>query len=114
MTVASPAPDPFADRRAAPRVSVALPGFMTVGGRRSSVQLIDVSAGGAKLACTCDGLTAGTVIDLDCGTLRRTATVRWAGGDAAGVSFDRDLDARETAALVERSSALEARMRAAS
>ncbi|MEQ7872417.1 PilZ domain-containing protein [Sphingomonas sp. ASV193] len=101
--------DPFADRRAAPRVTVALPGFMTVAGRRSSVQLLDVSAGGAKLA-TAEALAAGTVVDLDCGTVRRQATVRWGGGGTVGVSFDRDLDARETAALVERSTALAARM----
>ena len=104
--------DPFADRRAAPRVGVALPGFMTTATARTSVQLLDVSAGGAKLAYGADDLTVGTVIKLDCGMVRRVATVRWTGGGLVGVSFDRDLDERETGALLDRSTALEQRMRA--
>jgi hypothetical protein len=47
---------------------------------------------------------------LDCGTLGRAAVVRWQSAGVLGVSFDTELDAREIAALVERSRALQARM----
>ena len=43
--------DAFADRRVYPRVPTALPASLQAGGERHSVQLLDVSAGGAKLNC---------------------------------------------------------------
>ena len=111
--MASPAPapqdDPFADRRAFPRVTVALPAFLQAGGERHAVQLLDVSAGGAKLNCPAS-LTSGTAVVLDCGTLCRTAVVRWQNGDVMGVCFESELEAREVNALIKRSSALEGRM----
>lgn len=107
---ASQANDPFADRRAFPRVTVALPAFLQAGGERHSVQLLDVSAGGAKLNCAAS-LAAGTAVSLDCGTLRRTAVVRWQTGDVLGLCFDSELEAREVDALIKRSSALEGRMK---
>ena len=114
--MASPAPapqdDPFADRRAFPRVTVALPAFLQAGGERHAVQLLDVSAGGAKLYCPAS-LTSGTAVVLDCGTLCRTAVVRWENGDIMGVCFESDLEAREVNALIKRSSALEGRMNSA-
>ena len=96
---------PFADRRAGPRVAVALPAFLQAGGERHSVQLVDVSAGGAKLDCPAN-LPSGTAVILDCGTLARSAVVRWQTGGALGVCFDSELDAREISALIERSKAL--------
>ena len=114
--MASPAPapqdDPFADRRAFPRVTVALPAFLQAGGERHAVQLLDVSAGGAKLSCPAS-LTSGTAVVLDCGTLCRTAVVRWQNGDVMGVCFESELEAREVNALIKRSSALEGRMNGA-
>ena len=114
--MASPAPapqdDPFADRRAFPRVTVALPAFLQAGGERHAVQLLDVSAGGAKLSCPAS-LTSGTAVVLDCGTLCRTAVVRWQNGDVMGVCFESELEAREVNALIKRSSALEGRMNSA-
>ena len=114
--MASPAPapqdDPFADRRAFPRVTVALPAFLQAGGERHAVQLLDVSAGGAKLNCPAS-LTSGTAVVLDCGTLCRTAVVRWQNGDVMGVCFESELEAREVNALIKRSSALEGRMNGA-
>ena len=114
--MASPAPapqdDPFADRRAFPRVTVALPAFLQAGGERHAVQLLDVSAGGAKLNCPAS-LTSGTAVVLDCGTLCRTAVVRWQNGDVMGVCFESELEAREVNALIKRSSALEGRMNSA-
>lgn len=112
--MASPAPapqdsDPFADRRAYPRVSVALPAFLQVRGERNFVQILDVSAGGAKLSCSV-ALSSGTAVTLDCGMLSRAATVRWQNGEQLGLSFDSELDERELAALAGRSSALAARM----
>ena len=107
-----PAPqdsDPFADRRLYPRVAVALPAFLQANGERHSVQLLDLSAGGAKLNCPTE-LPVGTTVTLDCGTLGRTAVVRWQNDGVLGLSFDTELDAREVSALTKRSNALAARM----
>lgn len=108
-----PAPqdsDPFADRRAYPRVPVALPAFLQADGTRHAVQLLDVSAGGAKLNCPAP-LAAGTAVTLDCGVLgRRAAEVRWQNGEILGVRFEAELDARDVSALLDRSKALAARM----
>ena len=111
MASSVPAPqdsDPYADRRAYPRVPVALPAFLEVDGKRHSVQLLDLSPGGAKLDCLAD-LTIGTAVTLGCGTFNRTGLVRWQNGRNFGLSFDSELDAREVDALADRSTALEAR-----
>ena len=113
MASTVPAPDdsdPYADRRLYPRVAVALPAFLQAGGERHAVQLLDVSPGGAKLDCPAR-LATGTAVILDCGTLGRTAVVRWQNGDLLGVCFDSELDAREVHALIARSSALATRMK---
>ena len=113
--MASPAPtpqdpDPYEDRRAFPRVPVAMPAFLQANGERHSVHLLDLSAGGAKLACPAV-LASGTAVVLDCGTLGRTAVVRWQTGGVLGLCFDSELDAREVTALIARSIALDARMK---
>ena len=105
----SPDRDPFADRRAYPRVAVALPAFLQADGERHSVQLLDLSAGGAKLTCAAR-FPIGTAVSLDCGTLGRAATVRWQNDEFVGLSFDSELDPRDVAALADRSRALAARM----
>lgn len=99
----------YEDRRAYPRVPVALPAFLQGGGVRHSVQVIDLSAGGAKLSCALP-LPSGSKVTLDCGTLNLGAVVRWLGPGTIGVAFDRQLDAREVAAMADRSRALQARM----
>ena len=107
-----PAPqeiDPYADRRTSPRVSVALPAFLQVNEARHAVHLLDVSAGGAKLNCPAR-IPAGTTVVLDCGTLGRAAVVRWQNGHLLGLCFEGELDAREVTALINRSTALAARM----
>jgi hypothetical protein len=107
--MASPEPSredaAFADRRAHPRVPVALPAFLQAGGERHSVQILDLSAGGAKLSCPAS-LAAGTAVTLDCGTLGRSAVVRWQNGEVLGLCFDRELDARDVSDLAGRSEAL--------
>jgi hypothetical protein len=102
--------DPYADRRIYPRVPVALPAFLQANGERHAVHLVDVSPGGAKLNCPAS-LSVGTTVTLDCGTLRRTAVVRWQTGGVLGLRFDDELDVREASALIERSTALEALMK---
>ena len=102
--------DPHADRRAYPRVEVALPAFLQADGERHAVRLLDLSAGGAKLDCPAS-LPTGTAVILDCGTLGRGAVVRWRSAGVLGLCFDSELDAREISALIERSKALAAWMK---
>lgn len=102
--------DPFEDRRATPRVRVALPASLQVGTKRLSVQILDLSAGGAKLNCATE-FAAGTSVLLDCGTLACSGVVRWNGGGTLGLCFDAELDPREVTALANRSDALEALMK---
>ena len=102
--------DPFVDRRAYPRVAVALPAFLEANGERHSVQLLDLSAGGAKVNCP-RSLGVGTEVMLDCGSFGRAAVVRWQNGELIGLSFDRELDPRDVTALADRSEALAARMK---
>ena len=76
--MAGPAPngedsDPYEDRRACPRVPVAMPAFLQVNGERHAVHLLDLSAGGAKLNCSAI-LPTGTAGVLDCGSLGREIT----------------------------------------
>ena len=110
MASSVPAPqdsDPFADRRVYPRVSVALPAFLQANGGRHAVQILDLSAGGAKLNCPVR-LTVGSAVSLECGTLARTAVVRWQNGELLGLCFDSELDPRDVSALAMRSKALAA------
>ena len=113
MASTVPAPqdtDPFADRRLYPRVEVALPAFLQAEGERHFVQLLDVSAGGAKLNCSIS-IPVGTAVVLDCGTLGRGAVVRWQNGELLGLCFESELGARDVSALIKRSVALAARMK---
>jgi hypothetical protein len=106
--VPTPSDDgPFEDRRAYPRVEVALPAFLQAEGERHAVQILDLSAGGAKLDCPAS-LPTGTAVILDCGTLGRAAVVRWQTAGVLGLCFDSELDARDVSALIERSKALTA------
>src|SRR5690348_3211677 len=91
MAASVPSPDPYADRRVYPRVAVALPAFLQANGERHSVHLLDVSAGGAKLNCGAS-VSVGTAVVLACGTLRRSAVVRWQNGELLGICFDSELD----------------------
>ncbi len=100
----------YEDRRAYPRVEVALPAFLQFNGERHAVQLLDLSPGGAKLDCATN-LSTGTAVVLDCGTLGRAAVVRWKSAGVLGICFDSELDAREVSALINRSNALAARMK---
>ena len=85
--------DPYADRRVYARVPVAI-----------------LSPGGAKLDCPAS-LATGTAVILDCGTLGRSAVVRWQNAGVMGVCFDSELDPREAAALIQRSEAMAARIK---
>ena len=110
--MASPVPTPEnpaseADRRAYPRVEVALPAFLQANGERHFVRILDLSAGGAKLDCPVS-LASGTSVMLDCGTLGREAVVRWQNAGVLGLCFDSELDAREISALIARSKAVAA------
>jgi hypothetical protein len=111
-TPQSPEISTEADRRAFPRVPVALPAFLMVDGLRHHIRLLDLSAGGAKLDHS-GILPVGTAVELDCGTLRCAAVVRWCNAGAIGIRFDRELTEREVTNLSERSVALAARLNAA-
>jgi len=97
---------PYEERRAYPRVPVAMPAFLTANGDRHAVRVLDLSVGGAKLNCSAI-LPTGTAVILDCGTLGRSAVVRWQTGAVLGVCFDSELDVREVTSLIARSIALE-------
>jgi PilZ domain len=100
----------FADRRVHPRVTIALPAFLQANGKRHSVQLLDLSSGGAKLNCPAS-LPLGTPVELDCGAIGCAGSVRWQNGAMMGLSFDVELEMREVSALIARSSALGAWMK---
>lgn len=104
-------PDPFVDKRQHARVSVALPAFLVLGGRRYPVQIVDLSAGGAKVDCGLALVVAGAVVTLNWGGAGSQATVRWREGRQAGLAFAAELDPRDVADLARRSEALGARMR---
>jgi hypothetical protein len=107
MASSPPTPEDFADRRVYPRVPVALPAFLEAVGERHHVQILDLSAGGAKLNFAAS-LPIGTAVTLDCGVLGRSAVVRWQHGEFLGICFESELDARDVSALVDRSNALDA------
>lgn len=102
--------DPYEDRRATPRVRVALPAFLQGDGARQSVQILDLSSGGAKLTCAAE-FAVGTAVLLDCGSLACAGVVRWQTNGVLGLCFDSELKAREVSALTDRSNALEALMK---
>lgn len=87
-----------------------MPAFLQANGERHSIHVLDLSAGGAKLKCPAS-LPTGTAVILDCGSLGRSAVVRWQAGEVLGLCFDSELDAREVAALIARSIALQALMK---
>jgi hypothetical protein len=103
--------DPYADRRIHPRVPIALPAFLQAHGERHAVQIVDLSPGGAKLDCPVN-FPVGSPAILDCGTLSRAAVVKWHSVGLIGLSFDSELDARESAALIDRSRAMAVRIKA--
>ena len=114
MATAVPSPEGFAahdERRTHARVPVALPAFIHAGEERQPVQLLDLSAGGAKLKSV-KVFSAGTKVKLDCGTLGRSAVVRWQNGDQMGICFDAELSEREVAVQLQRSKALAAWLKA--
>src|SRR5438132_4842347 len=102
--------DSYSDRRAYSRVPVALPAFLQANGERHSVQILDLSPGGAKLDCPIS-LAVGTAVILDCGTLSRSAVIRWQSAGVVGLSFDSELDEREASALIQRSEAMAVRIK---
>ena len=85
-----------------------MPAFLEINGGRHSVQMLDLSAGGVKLSFPIP-VPAGTAVTLDCGTFSRSAVARWHRDGQLGLSFGSELNGREMAALVDRSSALTAR-----
>ena len=86
---------------------MALPAFLQANGERHAVHILDLSAGGAKLHCPVS-LVTGTAVILDCGTIGRSAVVRWQNEGLVGLCFDSELDGRVVSALMERSKALAA------
>jgi hypothetical protein len=74
------------------------------------VQLLDLSAGGAKLNCPA-ALQVGAGVTLDCGSFERAAVVRWQNSGLLGLSFESELNDREISTLMERSRALAALMK---
>lgn len=103
--------DPYATLRQHKRVSVALPAFLVIGGRRYPVQIVDLSAGGARIDCGTALVVAGAIVTLNWGIASAHAAVRWREDRLAGLKFAADLDERDVGDLARRSEALGARMR---
>lgn len=103
-------PDDLANRRQHPRVAVAMPAFLVLGGRRYPVQVVDLSAGGARIDCGQALVAVGASVTLGWGGGSSQAAVRWRDGRLAGLAFAVEIDARDVAALARRSEALSARM----
>lgn len=103
-------PDDLANRRLHPRVAVALPAFLVLGGRRYPVQVVDLSAGGAKLDCGQALVAMGALVTLNWGGGTAQGTVRWREGRLAGLAFAREIDPRDVADLARRSEALATRL----
>lgn len=103
-------PDDLANRRLHPRVAVALPAFLVLRGRRYSVQVVDLSPGGAKIDCAQALVATGATVTLDWGGGSSQATVRWREGRLAGLAFAVEIDARDVLSLARRSEALAARL----
>jgi hypothetical protein len=103
--------DPYADRRVYARTELDLPAFLQANGTRHSAHLLDLSAGGAKLKCPVS-IAVGTAVTLNCGTLGRSAVVRWQNDGVLGLCFERPLDVRDVTNLIDRSKALAAWMNA--
>ena len=93
--------------RSHPRVPVALPGFVHVGGERYAVQIVDISSGGAKVTGNAV-FAVGTPVMLTSGTLGLAATIRWQSDRIMGVRFDVELDDRVLATQIVRSKAIAA------
>ena len=108
---ASAEPDPFVEQRLHPRVTVAMPAFLILGGRRYPVQIVDLSAGGAKIDCGAALVVAGAVVTLNWGGAGAQATVRWRDGRMVGLAFAAELDPRDVLDLARRGQALGARLR---
>jgi len=114
MATSIPLPEASADfenRRRYPRMEVALPAFVHFGGERYSVQIVDLSPGGAKVKIDAI-LPVETAVTLSSGTLGRGAVVRWQTGDFMGLCFDIEMNEREMATQIDRSKALNAWMKA--
>lgn len=103
-------PDDVAFQRLHRRVAVALPAFLVLGGRRYSVQVIDLSAGGAKLDCGNALVAVGASVTLNWGGGTSLGTVRWRDGRLAGLAFAAEIEERDVLALARRSEALAARI----
>jgi hypothetical protein len=104
------AEDDLANRRLHPRVGVVLPAFLILGGRRYPVQVVDLSAGGAKLDCGQALVAVGATVTLNWSGGNSKATVRWREGRLAGLAFAVEIEERDVLALARRSEALAARM----
>ncbi|GAA3998296.1 PilZ domain-containing protein [Sphingomonas humi] len=109
---AAPEPDPYAAQRQHRRVQVALPAFLVIGGRRYSVQILDLSAGGAKIDCGTALVVAGASVTLNWGGAGAQGEVRWREGREAGLKFAVEIDERDVADLARRGQALSERLRA--
>ena len=86
--------DGVGGRRSAPRAEMLLPVWITSLAASRTLDLVDVSATGAKLAGT-DLPAVGSDLFLRVGPLDTLATVVWNRGSTCGVTFDRPADAVE-------------------
>jgi hypothetical protein len=73
--------------RAAPRLRLSLPIFITINGKRHNALLCDLSSGGAMILTPAD-LILGMNIELHCGTICAPGTVVWQRRSGSGIKFN--------------------------
>ena len=96
------------DERKDGRITVALPGSVTVNDRVVSALIFDLAADGALIQMPI-AVLPGTKVSLRCGPILRAATVRWKKGRRFGISFDQSLTDHEVDEQIGRSHAIESR-----
>ena len=73
--------------RAAPRLRLSLPIFITINGKRHNALLCDLSSGGAMILTSAD-LILGMNIEFHCGTICAPGTVVWQRRSGSGIKFN--------------------------
>ena len=96
---------PGSDKRAAPRIAVALPVLIGTWEGQHRARLHNISRGGALVEAAAP-VRAGSQVQFSCGTIETRGTVVWQDSECFGVSFRFPVDEARIAQQIARSEAL--------